>query len=88
MIKKARNAIAIMEVPDLKTKVESEAMRRNMLTQEEYDMKYAGLEHTYFTREWFKQQAESHGLECELFDGCIPNYAQNRFRFGVILRKN
>ena len=88
MIKKARNAVAIMEVPDLKTKMESEEMRRNMLTQEEYDIKYAGLEHTYYARDWFKDQAKYHGLECELFDGCIPNYAQNKFCFGVILRIN
>lgn len=86
MIKKARLAVAVMEVPDLRTKDESEALRRDMLSQEEYDAKYAGLEHTYYARDWFKAQAEARGLECELFDGCVPNYAQNRFRFGCIIR--
>ena len=88
MIKKSKIAIAVMEVPDLKTKNESEAMRRDMLTQGEYEKKYAGLAHTYYDRDWFRDQATLHGLECELFDGCVPNYAQNRFRFGCIIRIN
>lgn len=87
MTKKARNAIAIMEVPDLNTKSESEVMRRDMLTQEEYEKKYQGLAHTYYERDWFRKQAKAHGFTCELFDGCVPNYAQNQFRFGCIIRK-
>ena len=87
MIKKARNAIAVIEVPDLKTKSESEAMRCDMLTQEEYEKKYAGLAHTYYERDWFRVQSEAQGLKCEFFDGCVPNYVQNRFRFGCILRE-
>ena len=87
MIKKARNAIAVMEVPDLKTKSGSEAMRRDMLTQDEYEKKYDGLEHTYYERDWFREQAKCNGLTCEIFDGCVPNYAQNRFRFGFVIRK-
>jgi SAM-dependent methyltransferase len=86
MIKKTRNAIAIMEVPDLKTKSEAEVMRRDMLTHDEYEKKYAGLKHTYYERNWFREQVNLHGLRCELFDGCVPNYAQNSFRFGCILR--
>ena len=88
MIKKARNAIAIMEVPDLKTKSKSEAMRRDMSTQEEYEKKYEGLVHTYYDRNWFREQAQAHGLKCETFDGCVPNYAQNAYRFGCITRMN
>ena len=87
MIKKTKNTIALMGVPELKTKSESEAMRRDRLTQAEYEKKYAGLEHTYYDRDWFRSQAKAHGLMCQFFDGCVPNYAQNRFRFGCIIRK-
>ena len=87
MIKKARDAIAVMEVPDLKTKSESEVMRRDILIQDEYEKKYEGLRHTYYERDWFREQAKAQGLKCEFFDGCVPNYAQNRFRFGCIIRK-
>jgi cyclopropane fatty-acyl-phospholipid synthase-like methyltransferase len=87
MIKKAKIAVAVMEVPDAKTRQESENLRRDALSQEEYEKKYAGLEHTYYDRNWFKQQAVAHSCNCEIFDGCIPNYAQNAFRFGALFRK-
>lgn len=87
MIKKTKAAIAVLDVPDLRTKDESEALRRDILTQEEYEKKYANLEHTYYARDWFKAQAKALGLKCELFDGCVPNYVQNRFRFGCIIKK-
>jgi cyclopropane fatty-acyl-phospholipid synthase-like methyltransferase len=87
MIKKSKVAVAIMEIPDLKTKFESETLRRDTLSVEAYEKKYAGLEHTYYERDWFKQQAALHGCTCEVFDGCVPNYAQNKFRFGVLIKK-
>ncbi len=88
MIKKARIAVAVLEVPDMRTKDESEAVRRDILSPGEYEKKYAGLQHTYYARDWFDAQAKARELECELFDGCVSNYAQNRFRFGCIIRKN
>lgn len=53
-----------------------------VLYQAEYEKQYAGPEHAIYTRDWFKAQVKGRGLECELFDGCVPNYAQNRSRFG------
>lgn len=88
MIQKAKIAVAIMEVPDLHTKTESETLRRDLLSQEEYEKKYAGLEHTYYDRDWFKNQATALGCSCETFDGCVPGYAQNKFRFGAIIKKH
>jgi SAM-dependent methyltransferase len=87
MIKKAKIAVAVMEIPDSATKEESEALRRDITTPEEYERKYKGLEHTYYVRGWFEEEAKARGLTFEMFDGCIPNYAQNRFRFGCIIRK-
>ena len=88
MIKKAKSAIAVMEIPDAATKEESEALRRNIMTPFEYEKKYKGLEHTYYQRNWFKEQAATCGLSCVTFDGCVPNYAQNKFRFGCIISKS
>lgn len=87
MLKKAKIAVAIMEIPDIKTKLEAETLRRDTLSVETYENKYAGLEHTYYERDWFNQQALSYGYSCEVFDGCVPNYAQNQFRFGVLIKK-
>ncbi|MDP3744463.1 MAG: class I SAM-dependent methyltransferase [Methylotenera sp.] len=87
MVKKSKVAVAIMEIPDLQTKLEAETLRRDKLSVEAYEKKYAGLEHTYYERDWFKQQAALHGCTSEVFDGCVPNYAQNKFRFGVLIKK-
>lgn len=87
MFRKARVAVAVTEIPDLATRDESEAMRGKLLDPEQYRIKYAGLEHTYFARDWFMAFARAQGRTCELFDGCVPHYAQNRFRFGCIIRK-
>lgn len=88
MVMKSNIAVAIMEIPDLKTKLESESLRRDSLSVESYEKKYAGLVHTYYDRDWFKQQASMNGCTCEVFDGCVPNYAQNIYRFGVVIRKS
>ena len=88
MLDKARFGVCILEIPDLKTKDQSEELRRDMLTSEEYEKKYAGLNHTYYDREWFVSIAKEHELDIEIFDGCVPNYAQNQFRFGVFIRLN
>lgn len=87
MLQKANVAIAILDVPDLATQAESEQIRRDALTQEAYEKKYAGLQHTYYARNWFEALAKQHGCACEVFDGCVPNYAQNPYRFGVIIKK-
>ena len=81
MIIKARIAVAVLEVPDVHTMNEAEAVRRALISPDEYAEKYAGLRHTYYERTWFKLQAEASAMTCELFDHCIPNYAQNKYRF-------
>ncbi|MBK8538235.1 MAG: hypothetical protein IPL59_26010 [Candidatus Competibacteraceae bacterium] len=87
MIRKAKIAIAVLEVPDLQTKRESEMLRRDALSQEEYDKKYTGLEHTYYQRGWFSERARKHGFRFELLDQNITNYAQSKFRFNCLIFK-
>lgn len=85
MIQKARHAVAFMETPDLATKEESEAQRRGILGQKEYEEKYAGLGHTYFERAWFKQIAEERRLDCEIFGSCVPGGVNSSLRFNCIM---
>lgn len=86
MIEKSRNGVCVLEIPDIKTRSESEKMRRELLSHEEYEKKYKGLQHTYYDRAWFVNVAEKSGRHCEVFDGCVPNYAQNKFRFGILIK--
>lgn len=88
MLTKARNAVCILEVPNVVTKDKSEKLRRDLLTHEEYDKKYAGLSHTYYSKNWFLEIASERGVRVEILDGQIPNYFQNQFRFGCIFYLN
>jgi trans-aconitate methyltransferase len=87
MLDKADRAVCVLELPDLRTKDLSEKARRDILSPAEYEKKYAGLEHTYYDRTWFSAIAAERGMKCETFDGCVPRYAQNQFRFGCLILK-
>lgn len=86
MLRKARKTVAVLEVPDLATREAAETERRNALSPEEYERKYAGLGHTYYPREWFREQAARHGRACEFFPSCMPDYAQSIYRFNCLMR--
>jgi trans-aconitate methyltransferase len=87
MIVKARRAIAILDVPDLSYRDAAERMRRDKFKADEYDRLYAGLEHLYYSRDWFVNIAAAHNMEHSIFTSPIPNYAQSEFRFGTVLVK-
>ena len=86
MVMKARKTIAILEIPDLAKKEESERARRAALPEGEYDKKYEGLPHLYFERGWFTQFSEKFGYEIEIFDQDIKGYGNSRFRFNVVMK--
>lgn len=87
MLDKAGRAIAVLEVPDLARREEAERIRRDILSPAEYEEKYRGLEHLYYAREWFQEQALRRGYRCESFDQCVPNYAQSPYRFNCLILK-
>jgi trans-aconitate methyltransferase len=85
MWKKAKHGIAILDVPNAATREACERARRDALSQAEYEEKYKGLHHTYYTPEWFIQQLPERPHQ--VFESCVPNYAQSEFRFSVIFSK-
>jgi trans-aconitate methyltransferase len=85
MLEKAIKGVAILEVPDLGFKEESEKIRQDALPLKEYQEKYLGLEHTYFSRNWFSQKIDPKKFKCSVSDGCVPNYMQTKFRFNVFI---
>ena len=87
MIAKADSAVAILEVPNVETREDAERVRRDELTPELYEEKYRGLEHLYYAPQWFGEIADKNGCDWERFDHRVPNYAQSRFRFDVVIRK-
>jgi cyclopropane fatty-acyl-phospholipid synthase-like methyltransferase len=87
MMAKAKKTVAILEIPDLAMKEESEMARRAALPEGEYDKKYEGLDHLYYEREWFTRFADNYGYKIEIFDQDIKEYANSRFRFNVVMKK-
>ena len=87
MIDKANKAVCILDIPDAKTKILSEKYRQDVMPLDQYKIKYEGLHHTYYNKDWFGEVAKSVGLQIEFFDGFVPNYSQNEFRFGCLISK-
>jgi 2-polyprenyl-3-methyl-5-hydroxy-6-metoxy-1,4-benzoquinol methylase len=88
MIKKSKKGILILEVNDLQKKDESIKLRKGFMSDEEYEIKYSGLEHLYYEKHWFENIAKKYNLEIEIEQQNIKNYANNNYRFNVFLTKN
>lgn len=87
MLQKALKKILISEIPSLASRDKSEKFRMGKLGSGEYKEKYKGLEHLYYSREWFDQMAEIYNCKIEIFDQNINDYGNNDFRFNVVLFK-
>jgi hypothetical protein len=89
MLSKARRTVGIFDLPDLQTRDAAERMRRGTLPEGEYDKKYQGLKHTYFEKDWLREQIEltSPGAHVEFIASQIENNPQSPYRFGLIVHK-
>ncbi len=87
MIAKSRRAVAVLDIPDLSRRDAAERMRRDKFKADEYERRYAGLEHLYYPSGWFLDLAATHNVDCRIFPSQIPNYIQSKFRFSAVLVK-
>lgn len=84
--KRARNFVALLDIPDSKTMRESERFRRGALGQLEYERKYGNLRHTYFDLAFF-ESLQSSNWSMERMMAKKENYGNNHYRFSVVYRK-
>lgn len=87
MISKANKAIAILEISDNEYKHESLKVRKENMTEEEYNERYEGLNHLYYDKQWFIDIAKRYNLKIEIEQQNIRNYKNNAYRFNVFLYK-
>lgn len=87
MIEKSNRKVAILEVPNLALKEESEDKRRGDLGIEEYKVKYKSLSHLYYSKEWFIQYALKKRIRIEIKDQSIENYGNNKYRYNIFITK-
>ncbi len=87
MIQKAVKKVMVCDVPNLALKEQAEIFRRGELPQGEYDVKYKGLEHLYYSKSWFQEKLAEYNSHLEIFDQNINDYGNNHFRFNVVISK-
>ena len=85
MAAKARRAVAILDLPDLATREEALARRRELAGGEDaYAERYRGLEHLYFDRDWVAGVLREAGLvRIETASQAIAGYENGRHRFNA-----
>ncbi len=87
MIQKAVKKVMVCDVPNLALKEQAENFRRGELPLGEYDVKYKGLEHLYYSKSWFQEKLAEHNCHLEIFDQNMNDYGNNHFRFNVVVSK-
>ena len=87
MIRIAKKSIAILDVPDLKLRDTALALRKGHLGEKKYAAKYEGLDHLYYSREWFQETLKDSGVEIRMVDQAIPGYLHNAYRYNVFVSK-
>jgi ubiquinone/menaquinone biosynthesis C-methylase UbiE len=87
MLLKANKAIAIFDVNDIEKESDYHKLRMQTMTKEEYERKYDGLKHLFYSKEFFREIAKEQNLEIEIWDQDFKKYNNSKFRFNVIMRK-
>jgi len=85
MCLKAKKTVAILEVNDIDVKEEFLNIRKAHLTKEEYQKRYEGLDHLFFSKSWFYEFAKEHSYQIDIEQQNINGYQNNKFRFNVYL---
>jgi SAM-dependent methyltransferase len=87
MFRKASKCVSVSGIPDQSLRADSESFRKGMLSDDEYEKKYAGLPILYFQKDWFQQLAEANSFSCAFFEHQMPGFAQNQFRFDCVMKR-
>ena len=83
MIAKARKTVAVLELPNLDLREEAEQARAAALPPGEYEERYRGLRHQYYSKKWIQDLGAVHGWRVQVLDQQIDGYGNNRFRFNA-----
>lgn len=87
ILKAARRAVGIFDVPDVRLAAAAKVHRKAMLGEEEYRRRYAGLTHLALDVEWFSRELPK-GWEISAAPQDIVGYGNNEYRFNVILKRH
>ncbi len=87
MTSKASRAVAILDVPDLDRRDQAMAFRRGSMGEAEYEARYAGLDHLFYSRSWLtKALVDAGATDVRTEDQQVTGYQNARFRFNAFAR--
>lgn len=88
MLSKSNRAVALLGMPDFNTKDKSEAERRGLLSEGEYERKYDGIGILYFQKDWISKIAIMNGFTAQFFPHRLDGFPQAIFRFDCLMNRN
>ena len=88
----AKKKVAILDVNDVAKfdLFHTERIKKFVkegFSEEDYKRKYLGLDHLFYSKEWFEELGQKLDLETEIFDQSNDNYGNSKLRFNVIFTK-
>lgn len=87
MIKKAKRKVAILDINDESKKDAYLKIRKGYMNKKEYEKKYNGLSHIFYSKSWFEKIAQEYNLKATIFDQSFSKYANSDLRFNVVFEK-
>lgn len=87
MLPLASKSIGILDVPDSDKQADALRLRKRQMREAEYARKYEGLDHLYYSRNWFRQVLAGKGMTVRIEDQNIPDYLHSSYRFNVFIDK-
>ena len=87
MVEKSNNKIAIFDVNDKSKEKEYHEIRMADMNEDEYKVKYTGLEHMFYDKGWFINIAKEFNLKIDIFNQSFNEYSNSKLRFNVIMEK-
>ena len=87
MVQMAKKSVGVLDVPDFSKRDYALSLRREQMGDTEYEEKYKGLDHLYYSKDWFKQSLANTAVKVHIEDQDIPGCINSHFRFNVFLHK-
>lgn len=85
MFQKTNFSIGLIDVHNIEKKEDFEVYRRK--TIENYDELYADLHKLFYSKDFFADFAQKHGLKIEFSESAVENYWNNEFVFNCFMYK-
>ena len=87
MAQKSITSLALLDLPDLAQKSEIIRARKDALGEENYNQRYQGLEHLYYSKDWIREKLKALGLTCSVENQRLDGYAHASYRFNAFAWK-